>query len=215
MSTRSVLAPVVVVLLLSLGAPLHTAAIAPASVRAGDSVLTRTTATALRTTGAVAPLRSASDAAPQATRTQPSRQTPSRPHVWTNADLAHLSHRPVTPDPNLDRILAHLAATQYEWYPSPEAYGGPVDLAAPYRPAWQNAPFDWPTRRDRLERGGPYPIDEDVAPGFGLPLFGCWGCGGFPAHGHIVREPRIRTGARGTRGHAGSRHEPISRGRSR
>jgi hypothetical protein len=216
MSTRSALAPFVVVLLLSLGAPLHTAAIVPSSAPGSRSVLA-VTIPAHAPLRISAPLRAASDAlvAQQAVRVQPSRESSAHRHVWTNADLAHLAHQPATPDPNLDRIIARLAATQYRWYPSPENYGGPVDLAEPYRPAWQNAPFDWPTRRDRFERGGPYPVDDGVAPAFGLPLFGCWGCRGFPAHGHIVRQPRLRTDGRGMSNDAGARQHPVPRARGR
>jgi hypothetical protein len=121
-------------------------------------------------------------------------------HVWTNADLAHPSHRSVAPDPHLDQILAHLEANEYHWYPPVSDYDGPTWLSSPYRPAWQNAPSDWPTRRDRIERGGPFSIDEDLAP-YGLPLFGCWYCA--PSYGHVLRERQPR--AAGGRG-AAPRH---------
>ena len=68
-------------------------------------------------------------------------------------------------------------------------------------------------RRKNRSAGEDFLFDGLVA--FGLPLFGCWGCGGFPAHGHIVRQPGLRTDGRGMSNDAGARQHPVPRARGR
>ena len=198
MATRSAL-PVCFAVLLFLAPPLDlptlsaSAASAPRLIHAATG-LPELVGVSLQT-AALTPPRAAQ-------RSHPSGMA----HVWTNADLAHLSHRSASPDPRLDQILAHLKATEYHWYPPLSDYGGPAWFPSPYRPAWQNAPADWPTLRDRIERGGPYSIDEDLAPA-GLPLFGCWYCG--PSNGHVLRDRRTAHGVgRGNAPHRFDRSAP-------